>query len=204
MKLGLRSVPHLNFMKKRFSHLITFYFISQLILFANHKDEILGNWVTAGGQSRVEIFKKDDLYFGKIVALKEPYYLSTENIGVVGTPRLDSYNPDQSLASRPMIGIELMTNFHFDGEKWVGGRIYDPQNGKNYKCRISLAEDGTLHVRGYVGFSMLGRTTVWEPTEVYLKRELAFLGIENYSYQSSEKASKAKKEVDHIRNTKPD
>ena len=38
----------------------------------------------------------------------------------------------------------------------------DPANGKRYDCTISLADDNTLNVRGFVGFSFLGRTQVWK------------------------------------------
>jgi len=38
----------------------------------------------------------------------------------------------------------------------------DPANGKNYDCTITLKDDNTLNVRGYLGFSLLGRTQVWK------------------------------------------
>jgi uncharacterized protein (DUF2147 family) len=146
-------------------------------------DDILGEWVTEGGGSRVEIFKKDHRYFGKIVALKKTNYLPGEETGLDGTPRLDLQNSNESLRSRPLVGVELMKNFRFEKEKWVGGRIYDPENGRAYKCKISLTKDGTLHVRGYIGVSLLGRTTVWESARAYLEKELAFLGLVNCACQ---------------------
>lgn len=145
--------------------------------FAAQSDDILGQWITEGRDSRVEIYKKDHQFFGKIAALKFPSYLPGEISGMDGTPRLDSNNQDESLRSREMVGIELMKNFRFDNGKWVGGSIYDPKNGKTYKCEMSLAADGSLHVRGYVGVSLFGRTTVWEPASVYLEKELDFLGL---------------------------
>ena len=146
-------------------------------------DDILGEWVTEDRDSRVEIFRKDHRYFVKIVALRHPNYLPGETNGMDGKPRLDSNNQNESLRSRPLVGIELMKDFRFDNDKWIGGRIYDPKNGKTYKCEISLAEDGMLHVRGYVGVSLLGRTTVWESARVYLEKELAFLGLADCSCQ---------------------
>ncbi|MEX2015418.1 MAG: DUF2147 domain-containing protein, partial [Candidatus Hydrogenedentales bacterium] len=50
---------------------------------------------------------------------------------------------------------------------WDSGTIYDPNNGKTYKCVIKYAKDETvqggekLDVRGYIGVPALGRTTVW-------------------------------------------
>jgi uncharacterized protein (DUF2147 family) len=45
---------------------------------------------------------------------------------------------------------------------WHDGKILDPENGKIYRCKMQLSEDGqTLFVRGYIGFSLLGRTQTW-------------------------------------------
>ena len=44
--------------------------------------------------------------------------------------------------------------------KWKNGRIYNPENGKQYKADLELA-DGVLHVRGWVLFRLLGRTVRW-------------------------------------------
>lgn len=140
-------------------------------------DDILGQWVTEDGDCRVEIVKKGDRYFGKIAAIKPPNYLPGEISGMDGKPRLDLDNHDESLRSRPLVGIELMKEFRFHSDEWVGGKIYDPKNGKTYDCEMSLAGDGRLNVRGYVGVSLFGRTTVWESAKVYLEKELAFLGL---------------------------
>jgi uncharacterized protein (DUF2147 family) len=169
-------------MKTMFLNIIlVVWLVFPSLVYAVESDDILGEWVTADRDCRVEIFKKGDRYFGKIAAIKPPNYLPGEINGMDGKPRLDSNNQKESLRSRPLVGIELIKNFWFDDDKWVGGRIYDPKNGKTYKCEISLAEDGTLHVRGYVGFSLFGRTTVWESARVYLEKELAFLGLADYS-----------------------
>lgn len=152
---------------------------------AIESDDILGEWITEDKNCRVEIFKKEDQYFGKIVAIRQLYYLPGEMKGMDGKPRSDSNNQDKSLRSRPLVGIELMRNFRFDHDKWIGGKIYDPNSGKTYKCVISL-EDGTLQVRGYIGVSLLGRTTVWESKSTYLKKELTFLGLANRPYLKKE------------------
>ena len=46
---------------------------------------------------------------------------------------------------------------------WKGGQIIDPTKGKVYKAKLKLREDGKLEVRGFIGFSFIGRTQVWEP-----------------------------------------
>ena len=150
---------------------------------AVERDDILGEWVTEDGDCRVEIFKKDQQYFGKIITIKPPNYLPGEISGMDGKPRLDSNNQDESKRSRTLAGIELMKNFRFDGGKWTGGKIYDPKNGETYQCEMSLSENGTLHVRGFVGISLFGRTTVWESAKAYLEKELSFLGLADCSCQ---------------------
>ena len=48
-----------------------------------------------------------------------------------------------------------------DGDEWSGGKILDPENGSIYKCYIELIEKNKLKIRGYIGFSLLGRTEYW-------------------------------------------
>ena len=54
--------------------------------------------------------------------------------------------------------MEIIQNMTFTGERWEGGTILDPANGKIYKCEIWL-ENGDLKVRGYIFF--LFRTQTW-------------------------------------------
>ena len=44
---------------------------------------------------------------------------------------------------------------------WEKGHIYDPENGKDYKCKMTLASADVLRVRGFIGISLIGRTEVW-------------------------------------------
>ena len=44
---------------------------------------------------------------------------------------------------------------------WSGGRIYNPEDGKTYKCKLTLKDDNTLTVRGYVGLTIFGKTQYW-------------------------------------------
>jgi uncharacterized protein (DUF2147 family) len=49
-----------------------------------------------------------------------------------------------------------------DGAGWSGGEILDPKNGKIYRAKMSLSEDGkSLNVRGFIGVSLIGRTQTW-------------------------------------------
>jgi uncharacterized protein (DUF2147 family) len=67
-------------------------------------------------------------------------------------------------AGKPIKGLVIIWDMESASEtEWRGGRILDPKNGKVYKAKITLREDGKLEVRGFIGFSLLGRTQIWEP-----------------------------------------
>jgi uncharacterized protein (DUF2147 family) len=118
-------------------------------------DPIVGKWQNPSGEGRVEIYKKGDKYFGKLYWLKEP---NNEQ----GTIKKDIKNPDKSLQSRQVQGLEILTNFSKDGQVYSGGKIYDPKSGKTYSCKMTLQGSDKLDIRGYVGVSLFGRTETWK------------------------------------------
>jgi uncharacterized protein (DUF2147 family) len=122
---------------------------------AQNADAILGKWVNPSGEGQIQIYKKGNLYYGKLVWLKFP------NDEVTGKPKLDKSNPDKNLQSRPILGLEILKNFKFDGDDvYEDGKIYDPKNGKDYSCKMTL-NGNKLKIRGYIGISLLGRSEVW-------------------------------------------
>ncbi len=63
---------------------------------------------------------------------------------------------------QPIIGMTIMWDLTQDDDEWNGGYILDPDNGKSYRCIVKVVDNGRkLHVRGYIGFSLFGRTQVW-------------------------------------------
>ena len=115
-------------------------------------------WYNQEKTAKVQIYKATDgRFYGKIVWLKNP----EEN----GKPKLDKNNPDKAKRSDPLLGMMILKGFKKDGENvYEDGTIYDPKNGKTYSCKMTH-KDGKLDVRGYVGFSLLGRTTIWTKAE---------------------------------------
>jgi uncharacterized protein (DUF2147 family) len=120
---------------------------------AQSADDVLGFWLTDDGMAKIEIYKKEGKYHGKIIWLKEPNNPD-------GTPKLDTENPKEELRKRPVLGLDLVKGFVFEDGVWEDGEIYDPNNGKTYDCRMKL-KGNKLEVRGYIGLSMFGRTVVW-------------------------------------------
>jgi uncharacterized protein (DUF2147 family) len=119
-------------------------------------DKIVGTWQTGTGRVHIKITKYSDKYGGKIVWMKVPNKPD-------GSPKLDEKNPDKSKNSNPVLGMNNLLGFKYAGNKlYEEGTIYDPNNGKTYKCTLTLQNDSTLVARGYVGIQMLGRSDTWK------------------------------------------
>jgi len=137
-------------------------FLASSTAFAANADDILGLWFNEEKDARIEIIKCAEKYCGKIVWMKEPNYPEGEKDGVPGTPRLDHRNPDSARRKDPILGLQIVYDFTFAGDAlWKGGRVYDPKNGKTYKGKMTLISPQQLDLRGYIGISLLGRTTKW-------------------------------------------
>ncbi|MDB4186025.1 DUF2147 domain-containing protein [Flavobacteriaceae bacterium] len=63
---------------------------------------------------------------------------------------------------QPIEGLIIVKGLSKDGAEWTNGDILDPANGKLYDCTIKLDDANTLNVRGFLGFSFLGRTQIWQ------------------------------------------
>jgi uncharacterized protein (DUF2147 family) len=62
------------------------------------------------------------------------------------------------------VGTVILKDFKYSGKTWEDGTIYDPKNGKTYSCIIKAKGLNNLDIRGYIGISLLGRTTNWTRT----------------------------------------
>ena len=134
-------------------------------------DTILGMWLSgAEGKelARVHIYKDSGpdskKYYGKIVWLEYPEFREDDEQGMAGMTKVDRENPDPKLRSRPILSLVILKGFRFEPDRkwpWIGGTVYDPENGKTYRCRMRLEKDGGLRIRGYVGIPLFGRSTWW-------------------------------------------
>ncbi len=116
-----------------------------------------GTWLTESGGADVKIADCGGKLCGSIVWIKEP-------LDAHGQQKVDSNNPDQSLRSRKLVGLPILSGFVPAGDGsnvWQDGLIYNPQDGKTYKCTLTLVDGHTLRVRGYVGISLFGKTQTW-------------------------------------------
>ena len=147
-------------MRKMFILLMGLFFSFQLFAQSN-ADDITGKYYIikedTKSESRVQIYKNaDGKYEGKIIWLKNPNNPD-------GTPKYDLKNPNPELRKVKSDQVVLLKKFSFDekNKEWTGGEIYDPEEGKTYKCRLKFESPTKLKVRGYIGVPALGKTMYW-------------------------------------------
>ncbi|WP_120201582.1 DUF2147 domain-containing protein [Ichthyenterobacterium magnum] len=116
--------------------------------------DIYGQWKTIDDQtgeakSIVDIYEENGKTFGKIVEVLNP------NDRDALCNKCEGAEKDT-----PVLGLVIIKNMIKDGKYYKKGTIFDPQDGKTYKCRLALDEDpNVLQVRGYVSF--LYATQYW-------------------------------------------
>jgi uncharacterized protein (DUF2147 family) len=123
-------------------------------VFTQNSDAVLGNWMNKKENRIIEIYKNNDLYYGKVLWLKD----SEKGRGV---DRLDLNNPNHILQKREIINIDFLMIFSYFSEKdaWKEGQIYDYETGNTYSGKMSINEKGELELTGYYGILwFLGRT----------------------------------------------
>tara|TARA_B110000444_G_scaffold34278_1_gene29647 strand:+ start:1112 stop:1540 length:429 start_codon:yes stop_codon:yes gene_type:complete len=127
-----------------------------IYLTAQHSDDICGIWVEEEQDSHIKIYKtNNNLYEGKIVWLAQPL---NEN----GEIKLDKDNPNPQLRKQTIEGLVIINNLLFtEHNTWSKGLIYDARSGKTYSLNANLKDENTLFMRGYIGFSLIGKTTTW-------------------------------------------
>jgi uncharacterized protein (DUF2147 family) len=129
-------------------------------------DAILGSWLNAEKDAIIDVTREGKAYFGQVNWLKNP-------LDAKGKPKTDIENPDPKLKSRPRWGLVVLTNLAYKGgNKYEKGKIYDPKSGKTYSCQAELVGTKLIKLRGYIGVSLIGRTSEWTRTEKPKKEEL--------------------------------
>jgi len=118
---------------------------------------VVGKWKTIDDEtgkpkSIVEIFQDGDNFKGRIISLIDPEKPN---------PVCEKCEGDKK--DKPIEGLEFIWDMKDKGDgQWAGGQILDPKKGKVYKCKMTLKDDGAkLEVRGFIGFSLLGRSQTW-------------------------------------------
>lgn len=121
-----------------------------------HAQSIVGKWKTIDDntgkeKSIIEIYEKGGKYYGKVTRLLNPSKVDPKCDNCTGTDK-----------GKPIVGLVIIKDLEKKGNEYSGGKITDPESGKEYKCTVKLNGTDKLDVRGYVGISLLGRTQTWQ------------------------------------------
>ncbi|REG99705.1 DUF2147 domain-containing protein [Flavobacterium aquicola] len=125
------------------------------MIFNAQGQTVLGKWKTIDDEtgeakSIVEVYEKSGKVYAKVVEI-----LRAEHKKDVCT------KCDGAEKNKPILGMVIMNGLKKDGEEYNGGTILDPENGKKYKCYITLESPDKLKLRGYIGIALVGRTQYW-------------------------------------------
>jgi uncharacterized protein (DUF2147 family) len=117
---------------------------------------IEGTWITQDDEtgrkkSEVLIYKENGKLYGKITKLLLPEDEGKKCINCKGKNK-----------NQPIEGMVIIKDLELEDDTWEDGTILDPKSGKVYDCYIGFQDSNTLKVRGFLGFSLLGRTQIWK------------------------------------------
>jgi uncharacterized protein (DUF2147 family) len=114
----------------------------------------VGHWQIVGSDGKpggkAEIYLENGKLFGRVTELRPGR-----------TPKDVCDKCSGEYKNQLILGMVFLRNFHPDGDDWVGGSVVDPESGSVYKGKIWAEGADKLHMRGFIGISLLGRTEVW-------------------------------------------
>lgn len=135
-------------------------FVTLILFFAQtiFSQTVFGVWKTIDDKtgepkSHVKIYEKDGKVFGRVIKLL-PAATTDVCIDCPG-----------DLNGKSLYDIDILWDLQKDDDEYDDGEIVDPANGKVYSCKIYLDGKDKLIVRGYIGFSFIGRSQTWYRVE---------------------------------------
>jgi uncharacterized protein (DUF2147 family) len=120
-----------------------------------HSQSVIGKWKTiddetGDAKSIVEVYSKSGKIYAKVIEILDLEHKNSVCIKCSGEDK-----------NKSILGLIVIQGLTKDGSEYNSGEILDPKNGKLYKCALSLESKDKLKIRGYIGFSLLGRTQYW-------------------------------------------
>jgi uncharacterized protein (DUF2147 family) len=105
---------------------------------------------TGKAKAVILLYEEKGLLFGRVETLVDPDAVKI----------CDKCSDDRK--GKPVTGMVVVRRMKKDGDEYTGGDILDPKNGSVYRCKMRLVDQGRkLSVRGYLGFSLFGRSQTW-------------------------------------------
>jgi uncharacterized protein (DUF2147 family) len=114
---------------------------------AKDQDPPLGPWVTASGNLIIDVEPCGQMLCGTVAKV------------LANRSMEDSH---AELATKPALGMMILSDFAPGGAGEWEGHIYNRENGKTYDCIMRVADGGRLSIRPYVFLSLFGQTQIWQ------------------------------------------
>ena len=122
-----------------------------------------GFWIDSDGEVILEIGACGDARCGRVAWLKQP-------LGPDGRPLTDYRNADHSLRTKPVCGLEVVSNFKKQPDGWGGGTVYVSDAGKSFSGYAQILSPTQVKVTGYIGLPIFGASEVWTKVSTPFKR----------------------------------
>ena len=114
-------------------------------------DKIVGKWILPDN-IKIEIFKKNNKFYGKIIDLT----------GFNDGQTKDIKNPDKDRRDDELIGKIIISDLEYDSnlKQWINGTIYAPQRGLELNLKINYAKENELEAEASKLF--FWKSITWE------------------------------------------
>lgn len=107
-------------------------------------DQAVGTWRLSDGRVTVRIKPCGSNLCGFVVGLAEP-------LDKQGRPKVDHENPNPALRSRPVMGLQVLSNLRGNGDGNWSGTIYNADDGGTYSARLRLRDAGRMQLKACLG-----------------------------------------------------
>ncbi|MEN8704150.1 MAG: DUF2147 domain-containing protein [Polaribacter sp.] len=130
--------------------------VTLLFAFTLNAQSIFGKWNSTNDEtgeidSVIEIYKKNNKAFAKVVKIMDPSRQNSVCTACEGENK-----------NKRILGLDILTGLEKNDDEWSGGEILDPRNGSVYNCYIKLVKKDKLKIRGFIGVAIFGKTKYWE------------------------------------------
>jgi uncharacterized protein (DUF2147 family) len=151
----------MKYMKILLTLILTALFANAIAASSSHNyTGITGYWQSNDDKTHLPsaamyIWRYNGVYYSKIAKI---YPIGTNN------PKDVCKKCEGAKHNQRIQGMTVMYGMHHTGaNEYSGGKILDPRTGNIYHCKLTLMPSGLrLKVRGYIGFSLFGRSQVWQ------------------------------------------
>ncbi|QQL50353.1 DUF2147 domain-containing protein [Mucilaginibacter ginkgonis] len=131
-------------------------------------DQVIGNWMSAEKNLIVQVYREGDDFKAKVI-----WFDDSDDPSKPMESRIDDSNPDKSLRTRKIIGMQVLRNLAYSPSthSWENGMIYDAKSGREWNAAASIDKAGMLRVTGYWHFKFIGKTMKFSrvtPSEIMM------------------------------------